>query len=139
MIDATATVGARKPDLWTAANSRRVGDWIAAVVEARTAKGISATGQKFQPYDPDTVEQKRTRRVTLRQTGRMLDTLKVTPTARGVEVAATVPYARFVEADRPFLGLTDTELKALDQVVAGELDREEARIGKRVVRGGAVL
>jgi len=138
-LNATARVGARRADLWTQANSRRVGRLIVRLIRRRTAEGVDATGAPFKPYDPDTVEDKDTTRVTLRDTGRMLDTLTGTPTARGVVVKSAAPYAGFVDADRPWLALDDADLEELDAAVAAELNREEERIGIRAVQGGSAL
>jgi len=138
-LDATADVGARKPDLWTRANSERVGRAIVRIIKARTARGVSALGQPFEPYAPETAAEKGSTKVTLRATGRMLDGLTIKATATGAVIQSKAPYAGAVDAVRPWLALTEAELKELDKMVSEELDREEARIGQRAVRGGSAL
>ncbi len=111
-------VGRRQPVLWEPEDSVEAAQAARELIVERTRRGIGADGQAFEPLDDGSP-------TDLERSGRMLGTLEVVRTRRGAAVRATVDYARYVDARRPFMGLTNQQLEQLDQVVEQLLERRE--------------
>lgn len=106
------------PDLWDEKASQRLGDKAESLIAQRTAAGVAADGRPFRPLATGEA-------TDLRDTGRLMSSIQVTATPRGARVEATTDYAIFVQARRPFMGLTDSDLKELDREAEAALDELE--------------
>lgn len=107
------------PVLWDEKASRRLGARAQRLIEERTAAGVAADGRPFRPLADGSPS-------TLRDTGRLMD-LSLDAGANGASVAATTDYALFVQAKRPFMGLTPADLTALDreaEAIFDEIERQ---------------
>lgn len=89
---------------------RGIGERTAATVRARTRSGVGADGRTLRRREDG-------RPSTLTETGRLLDSLRVEVRGSTASVVATVPYAEHVQRDRPFLGLTPSEVEQLARTV----------------------
>lgn len=104
--------------LWGPDDSVHLGEWVARRIVERTARGIGANGRRFAPLEDG-------ERTDLRRTGAMLGSLQVKRTPRGAAVEAGVEYARYVDAKRPFMGLTSKDLAELDEQVEQRLEARD--------------
>lgn len=127
-ITATIEAETSKPlVVWDKDASGDIGADVREMIITRTAEGRDASGSKFAPYSPESVEDKGTTRVTLRITGAMLGSIKVSSTKDGAVVTVGTDYAKYVDRMRPFMGLTEAEtgevFDAVDAICAARIAR----------------
>lgn len=103
---------------------RQLGTWIQARIVDRTNRGIGADGEPIKPRADGTPSR-------LRESGALLGEWAIEVGASEVSVGPTAPYAAQVDAERPFVGLTDDDLEALDGEVDAALDDAERELGLR--------
>ena len=112
------------PDLLTRDDMTAVGEAVADAIRTRTRGGVGADGARLARRADGTAS-------TLTDTGRMLDSLRVTATDGGVTVAPTVAYAAHADAARPFVGLTPSQQHdTADRVLEGRLAAREAELNR---------
>lgn len=93
------------------------------IILARTAEGKDVTGAKFKPYSKITVAKKGTKDVTLKDTGKLLNSLdyqKKTDTSFTISFNG-VSYAKKVMETRPILGFTEDEMKTITSLVSDQI------------------
>ena len=127
----TTTTSRKPPFHWANKQTKVVGEAIKTLILRRTSRGIGADGKQFKPYDRDYAEEKGTSKVTLRASGKMLNSLTVKVGAKGGTIVSGADYAAFVDAIRPWLALSREDLEELDKVVVAELDAMEKQAGQR--------
>lgn len=113
-----------KAPLWEPEDSLHIAQVARRLIVARTDRGIGADGRTFAPLDDGQA-------TDLRRTGRMLGSLDVVRTRQGAAVEAGVEYARYVDAKRPFMGLTEGDLAELDAEVERRLEARERAWSER--------
>ncbi len=106
--------------LWTKSDSQAIAAFAQDCILKRTARGVSATGKRFKPLADGSPS-------TLRDTGQLLDSLRATGTRTEATVSAGVEYARYVDQERPFLALTDAEVREQDTLFEQLLEENEER------------
>ena len=114
--------------LWTAEDSQAVAEAMHGRILERTARGVGADGQPFKPYAS---RQRRSQQVTLRKSGRMLDTIARRGTPKRAALRTTTPYAAVQDRIRAWFGFTETEM--------GEIYEEDvvSRIDARLAAASA--
>lgn len=93
------------------------------VIKARTGQGLDKDGRPFKPYSKMTIQKKGTTKVTLEDTGRMLNALdyrQTSPYSFSISIDG-VPYSDKVLSERPILGFTENELQSITQMLSDEL------------------
>jgi len=122
------------PTVWDKESSTEMGDLIHELIIARVASGTAADGSAFRPYSDEYAEEKGSTSVDLRETGRMLDGVRVKAAKRKatLEVGRGLPrYPHIINADRPFADVSDAE-------VDGPIgDKVEALIDKVIAKANA--
>lgn len=103
---------------------RHFGTWIQERIVERTGRGIGADGEPLKPRADGTPSR-------LRESGALLGEWAIDVGATDVSVSPTAPYAAQVDAERPFVGLTDEDIEALDSEVDAALDDAERELGLR--------
>ena len=98
--------------IWGQRDTKALLERAVAIIRARTKKGVDIHGKRFRPYDEDYAEDEGPK-VDLKVTGKMLDTLKVTALEASGTITSPTDYAKYVNATREFLGLTDKEAQTL--------------------------
>lgn len=111
--------------LWTVEDSSRLGERVIEIILDRTARGISSNGERFSPKRDGS-------KSVLRDTGRLLQSLRFEASDDGVVIKAGANYAIYVEEARPFLGLTNQEEKG----IADEIERTLATRIESILDGG---
>lgn len=110
---------------------------LATAEEIRNAieGGRDATGRPLPAYaSGDALESER---VTLRRTGRLLDTLgPVRASDTGVVIASSAPYARYVHRRFQVIGITDTMLDRAQRMVQEALETSVERASVLSARQG---
>ena len=113
------TAPAREVDVWSPDDTPARGERIADVFAERPGSGLSADGEPFRPYSARHAAARAARglpvdRVDLRFTGRMLGGLVAGDASETeVTIRTAVDYAARVDADRPFIGVTEAEIDAV--------------------------
>jgi phage gpG-like protein len=96
------------------------------MIKDRTARGLDVNGTPFKPYSKMTVAKKGTTDVTLKDTGRLLNSLHYSKTSDSsftIEFGG-IPYAHKVMNDRPILGLTEQEQAEIVNMINRQLFKE---------------
>ena len=102
--------------LSNARGMQALGEEAKRLILLRTSRGRDASGRTFQAYSPQYVLSGNvdSRRPDLTRTGAMLASLTVEASATSVRVYAKgIPYARFVNARRRFMGLAPDDMRSI--------------------------
>lgn len=97
----------------------QIGDKIIDMIKTRTAKGLDKDGKPFKPYSQMYMRIKKSKDVDLKMTGKMLNSIKSTPSGdNSVNISINgVSYSEKVLDKRPILGLTDSEIKDIENMI----------------------
>lgn len=115
--------------LWTRADSNHLGVVARRLLIARVGRGLGSDGRKLKPLVDG-------RPSYLRRTGYLLGSLRVRATDTDASVYATVDYAPYVEAARPFLAPSPDEQRQLDAEFITRLAAREAEYDRQRRRRG---
>lgn len=95
-------------------------DLKASIIQ-RSKAGIDAEGKQMKPLADGS-------KADLTETGRLLDSLKTTVSSKGtVVIEPTVGYAKYVQAIRPFMGISPKEAEIIDDFTRAFLADMEKR------------
>ena len=106
--------------------TKKLADDLKASIIERSKAGIDAEGKAMKPLSDGS-------KTDLTDTGRLLDSLKTTVSKDGtVVIEATASYAKYVQSDRAFMGVSQKEATIIDNFTKAFL----ADMEKRANSGG---
>lgn len=101
---------------------------VSRVQDRAFNKGLDANDKKFKPYSKSSGK---TGPVNLTDTGRLKASLEVVDTSEsGFSISTDVPYAGFVNESRPFMGLSDEDMKSLKDEIEKSVEAAMIRSTK---------
>lgn len=98
--------------------NQEIGETIRDAIREDAARGQGPSGD-LKRYAASTTRQKGTSTPTLRETGRLLDTMQVRALADRVFVKLRAPYARFVVARYDIMGISRRTIARIRQIQDG--------------------
>lgn len=116
-----------------------LGAWTVKAILSRTAQGVGANGKAFKSYSKDYAKETGKTKVDLKGSGRMLSALKILKNdgvTLEVGIPESVEYAGAVDADRPFVGLSEADQKALDLFLDEIIKKKSGAGGPKRPIGG---
>lgn len=101
---------------------------VSRVQDRAFNKGLDTNDKKFKPYSKSSGK---TGPVNLTDTGRLKASLEVVDTSEsGFSISTDVPYAGFVNESRPFMGLSDEDMKSLKDEIEKSVEAAMIRSTK---------
>ena len=108
------TIPDRKP-LWTSKDASKLADEQAERVVKRVKSGRGSDGRRFKKKADGSPS-------TLYDSGRLQASIAGSAKGDVARIVAEVPYAEFVDADRPFLAPTDKERAEIEKAIRSTID-----------------
>jgi len=136
MFKASIKVITGKPmTVWTAEDSKDIGTDIETKIDKRVDAGVDVNGKAFKPYSAAYAKRKGKTQVNLTDTGAMMNSLGTTADVDGATISVSPAYAKYVDAGRSFMGLSQAEVDEVMREVERLYDEHVAAANKGAKAG----